>query len=222
MTDAPDPVLLGHEPKRPGRNRRRGFPFGRRGLTRLVTPGLFVLFGSGSLVGPARAQEEIRRGDLVVGLDLGWTGFGSELVKPNGTRLSLYGAYSVTHGIALVADISCLGGSERAPADSLNFTMCTGSVGGSLDLTVHPNLVPYVRLSVGQTQLDRGARMGVFEIEERSAAVQAGAGTRFHFRNRKRVSVRADVLWTRARVFEGWSTHTSVALGVAYRIAPGN
>jgi hypothetical protein len=60
----------------------------------------------------------------------------------------------------------------------------------------------------------------VFDIEERSAALQAGAGTRFYFGKPKRVAVRVDALWTRTGVFDRWSTHTSVALGVVYRIAP--
>jgi len=191
-----------------------------RGHAQLVMSALAILCSTGMLGGPAWAQERVRKGDFEVGMDIGWTGFRSDLVKPNGSRMSFYGGYFVTRRIALVADITCLGGNERAPTGSPNFTMCTGSLGGSLDLRVHPNLVPYLRLSVGQTQLDRGAQAGVFDIEERSAALQAGAGTRFYFGNRRRVAVRADALWTRNGLFDRWSTHASLALGVVYRIAP--
>jgi len=191
-----------------------------RGHARLVTRALTILCSTWMLCDPAWAQEGGRKGDVEVGMDIGWTGFRSDLVKPNGSRMSFYGGYFLTRGIALVADITCLGGNERAPTGSPNFTMCTGSLGGALDLRVRPNLVPYLRLSVGQTQLDRGAQAGVFDIEERSAALQAGAGTRFYFGNRRRVAVRLDALWTRTGVFNRWSTHTSVALGVVYRIAP--
>jgi len=63
-------------------------------------------------------------------------------------------------------------------------------------------------------------RKGDLDIDDRSAALEMAAGARFYLGDRRRVSVRADALWTRAGVFEGWSTHTSVSLGVAYRIGP--
>ena len=169
------------------------------------------------LGGAAWAQEGIRRGDFEVGMDIGWTGFGSDLVKPNGSRMSFFGGYFITHGIALQADITCLGGNERAPADNTAFTMCTGSICGALDFRLRASLVPYVRLGVGQAQLDRGAEAGVFDIEERSAALQAGAGSRFYLGKLKRVAVRVDALWTRTVIFDRWSTHASLALGVVYR-----
>jgi len=193
---------------------------GRPRQARLWMGGLLVLGSIGLQATSARAQEAVRKGDLELGLDLGWSGFQSNLVKPNGTRLSIYGDYHLTRRIALVADITCLGGSERAPADSLNFTLCTGSLGGSLDLRARSRLVPYLRMSVGQAQLDRDAREGEFDIDDRSAALEAAAGARLYLGKRRRMSVRADALWTRAGVFEGWSTHTSVSLGVAYRIGP--
>ena len=62
-------------------------------------------------------------------------------------------------------------GDERAATDSPTFTMCTGNSGAALNLPVRPNLVPYVRVGVGQAQLDRGAQTGVFQIEDRSAAL---------------------------------------------------
>jgi opacity protein-like surface antigen len=172
------------------------------------------------LAGPAWAQGGARRGDVEVGMDLGWTGFRSDMVEPNGSRLSVHGTYFVIRGVGLVADITCLGGNERAPSGSPNFTMCTGSVGGSLDLRVRADVVPYVRIGVGQTQLDRGAQAGTFDIEDRSVALLAGAGSRIYLGKRRRVALRADALWTRTGVFARWSTHTSVALGIVYRLAP--
>ena len=205
----------------PGRT--RGGASTRRGLpecVRLLTCALWTLGWTWVSAAPAWAQAGVEKGDVEVGLDLGWTGFHSDLVKPNGTRLSLYGGFHVTRRLALVADITCLGGSEKAPADSLNFTLCTGSLGGSIDLRVHSSLVPYLRVGVGQAQLDRDAREGEFDIDDRSAALEVGGGARLYFGGRRRVAVRADALWTRAGVFERWSTHTSVSLGVAYRVTP--
>jgi hypothetical protein len=100
------------------------------------------------------------------------------------------------------------------------FTMCTGSLGATFDVRVRPGLVPYLRLGFGQTQLDRGAQAGVFDVEERSAALLAGAGARFYLGSRRRVGLRLDALWTRTGVFDRWATHVSVALGVVYRLTP--
>lgn len=83
---------------------------------------------------------------------------------------------------------------------------------------MHANLVPYVRLSVGQAQLDRGAAAGVFDIDDRSAALRAGAGSRFYIGNRQRFAVRVDASWLRTGIFDRWSTQASVAIGVSYRI----
>ena len=184
------------------------------------TRALCLLLALGVLAAPAWAQESVRKGDWEVGMDIGWTGFHSALIRPNGSRLSVYGGYFLTRGIELVADITCLGGDERAATDSPTFTMCTGNIGAALNLPLRPNLVPYVRVSVGQAQLDRGAQTGVFQIEDRSAALHVAAGSRIAFGRRKRVALRVDALWTRNGLFDQWSTHASVALGVVYRIAP--
>jgi hypothetical protein len=184
------------------------------------TRALVILLALGVLTPPAWAQESVRKGDVEVGMDIGWTGFHSPLITPNGSRLSAYGGYFLTRGIELVADITCLGGDERAPTGSPTFTMCTGSLGGALHVPVRPNLVPYARLSVGQAQLDRGAQAGVFDIEDRSAALHVAVGSRIAFGKRRRVAVRVDALWTRNGLFDHWATHTSLALGVIYRIAP--
>jgi hypothetical protein len=168
----------------------------------------------------ARAQEVGRKRDFEVGMDFGWTGFRSAAVTPNGSRLSVNGAYFVSRGVALLADITCLGGTERGAVDDAGFTMCTGSLGATLDVRVLPGLVPYLRLGFGQTQLDRGAQAGVFDIEERSAALLAGAGARCYLGSRRRVAVRLDALWTRTDVFGGRATHPSVAFGVVYRLTP--
>jgi len=188
--------------------------------TNTRTGTLTLLLALGISGGPAWAQGAVRKGDVEVGMDIGWTGFHSDLIKPNGSRLSAYGGYFLTRGFELVADITCLGGDERAPTGSPTFTMCTGSLGGALHVLVVPNLVPYVRVSVGQAQLDRGAQAGVFDIEDRSAALHVAAGSRIAFGKRRRVAVRVDALWARNGLFDHWSTHTSLALGVVYRIAP--
>ena len=181
---------------------------------------LTLLLALGVLAAPAGAQESVRRGDSEVGMDIGWTGFQSDLIKPNGSRLSVYGGYFLSGGVELVADITCLGGDERAAAGSPTFTMCTGNIGAALHVPVCANLVPYVRLSVGQAQLDRGAQAGVFQVEDRSAALHVAAGSRIAFGKRRRVAMRVDALWTRNGLFDRWSTHASVALGIVYRIAP--
>jgi len=198
-------------------HRRKGRALG---LARHLTPALAILGSLWIPGGPARAQEGIRQRDFECGMDIGWTGFHSDPVKPNGSRLSVYGGYFLTGSLELLADITCLGGNERAPVGGSNFTMCTGSIGGALNIRVHSIVVPYVRVSLGQAQLDRGAQAGVFDIEDRSAALQAGAGSRFTFGKRRRVAVRVDALWTRNGLFDQWSTHASLALGVVYRIAP--
>ena len=200
------------------RNGNRKTQVQRRRDPRCLLLGLAVLCSTWLVPSPAGAQEEAAGGAFEIGMDLGWTGFHSDLVKPNGSRISLYGAYFLTRRFALVADITCLGGSERAPADSLNFTLCTGSLSGSLDVPVSRNLVPYLRLGVGQAQLDRQARMGIYEIEDRSAALEAAVGSRIYFGARRRLSVRADAMWTRTGVFDAWATHPSVAIGIVYRI----
>jgi hypothetical protein len=153
-------------------------------------------------------------------MDIGWTGFHSALIVPNGSRLSVYGGYFLTRGVELVADITCLGGDERAAGSSPTFTMCTGNIGAALNVPVRPNLVPYLRVGVGQAQLDRGAQAGVFQIEGRSAALHVAAGSRIAFGQRRRVALRVDALWTRNGLFDQWSTHATLALGVVYRLAP--
>ena len=188
--------------------------------TNTRTGTLTLLLALGISGGPAWAQGAVRKGDVEVGMDIGWTGFHSDLIKPNGSRLSAYGGYFLTRGFELVADITCLGGDERAPTAGPTFTMCTGNIGAALNLPVRPNLVPYVRIGVGQAQLDRGAQAGVFDIEDRSAALHVAAGSRIAFGKRRRVAVRVDALWARNGLFDHWSTHTSLALGVVYRIAP--
>lgn len=169
-------------------------------MTRLVTVAsrlALAILGTTAVPATAAWAQVGVRGDVEVGVDIGWTGFRSDQAEPNGSRFSLNGAYFVTRGVAVLADITCLGGNERAPAGSPNFTMCTGSIGGMVDVRVLPSLVPYVRLGVGQSQLDRGAQAGEFDIEERSAALEAGAGARLYFGRGGRV-----------------------ALGVVHRIAP--
>jgi hypothetical protein len=180
-----------------------------------------AIVSAGSLAaGPARAQDVGRKRDFEVGMDFGWTGFRSAAAEPNGSRLSLNGAYFLARGVALLADITCLGGTERGVVANPGFTMCTGSLGATLDVRVLPGLVPYLRLGFGQTQLDRGAQAGVFDVEERSAALLAGAGARLYLGSRRKLAVRLDALWTRTDVFGGRATHPSVALGVVYRITP--
>lgn len=181
-----------------------------------LVPVLALVCAASALAAGARAQERTRRGGVEVGLDLGWTGFGTAAVEPNGGRLSVYGAWYLTPRLALVADITCLGGTERVVA-APSFTMCTGNLGGAFDLRAHARLVPYLRLGIGQTQLDRGAQAGVFDIEEKSVAFLAGAGARWYLGRTGRVALRGDALWTRTDVFGDWAAHTSIALGVIYR-----
>ena len=53
---------------------------------------LAIVCRTGLPADPAWAQDGVRRGDVEVGMDIGWSGFRSDMVKPNGSRISFYGA----------------------------------------------------------------------------------------------------------------------------------
>jgi opacity protein-like surface antigen len=194
-------------------------PVTRRRTALALAPVLFALLALAPWpAGAARAQENVRQGDVAVGMDFGWTGFHSAVVEANGSRLAVWADWSLTRALALEADITCLGGNERAPAGAANFTLCTGSLGAALDLRRQGRLVPYLRASVGQSQLDRGAQAGVFAIDARSLAWQAGGGVRLYLGAKRRFALRLDARWLRTGVFDGWATHASVAAGATYRL----
>lgn len=183
-----------------------------------MTRVLGILCCAWALAGAARAQEGPRPRDVEIGMQIGWTGFGTDVVRANGSRISLQGGVRVSRRFELEADITCLGGTERAPSGTPAFTLCTGSLGGLANFRTDARLMPYLRVAVGQAQLDRGAEAGVFDIEERSAALEAGFGGRLYLGKPKRFAVRLDASWLRTGVFGRWSTHASVALGVTYRM----
>jgi hypothetical protein len=167
---------------------------------------------------PARAQETLRRGDVTVGLDLGWTGYGSNAVEPSGARFAMYADWAVLRLLALEADISCQGGDERGATGPANFTLCTGSLGAKLYAPTRGRLMPYLRAAVGDAQLDRAAQQGVYQIDERSLALEAGAGVRWQLGAKRRWALRVDARVVRCRFYGEQATNGSVALGIAYRL----
>lgn len=170
---------------------------------------------------PARAQETLRRGDVTVGMDLGWTGYGSGAVEPSGVRFAVFADWAVLRLLALESDITCLGGDERGTTGAANFTLCTGSLGAKLYAPTRGRLTPYLRVAVGEAQLDRAARAGVYQIDERSLALEGGAGTRWQLGTKRRWALRFDARLLRCGFFGEPRTNGSAALGIVYRLGNG-
>jgi len=184
----------------------------RHGAARMLA---LLVCAMGAAANAAVAQDGTQAGDIVIGIDLGWAGFRSAGFRPDGTRLSLHARVHLSPRLAVAGDITCLGGTEAAPADA-GFTLCTGSLSGIVQVRMTPALTSHVRLGVGQAQLDRGAAAGVYDIDARAWALVAGAGSRLALGHRRRVALRLDASWLRTDALGSRATHVSIAGGIEY------
>jgi hypothetical protein len=193
-----------------------------RSRTRFQRPIVMAIVIAGLTGTSLAAQSRLPRpGDVEVGIDLGASRFGvGQPAFPTGTRISLFLAHYLTRHLGWGLDIVCLGGSDPAATAGTGsgFTLCTGSVGALLAVPVSARVAPYLRVSVGQAQLDRDAQKNVFDIDKRSGAAQASIGSRIALGRTGRFAVRAEASWLRTGALEGWGTHRSGAVGVVYRV----
>lgn len=189
----------------------------------IALPALLSLVALLSLAPHTAAAQERRPapGASEVGIDLGasqFSGTNQMDIKPLGTRVSLFLTLPVTPSLAVGFDITCTNGMERFQSlgVEMDFTICTGSLGGQLNIPGSERLWPYVRVSAGQAQLDRGAVAEEFDVDDRSLSVQAALGSRFFFRPGARVGMRAEVQWLRTDLAGGEIRNLSVGVGVTY------
>lgn len=197
-----------------------------------IVPLLFPLLARAMIVAsPIAAQEPPastapaprtfgppERHTIELAADMGWTRYGSDVVRPDGGRFGFFFARHLTPRLAWTFDITCTGGTPAgAPADD-SFTICTGSLGLQAEAMVTRRVRPYVRASAGQAQLDLLAELDVFDIDERGGATLAAIGSRFALGRTGRYGLRAEVAWARNDVLGGPATHRSIALGITGRL----
>ncbi len=168
---------------------------------------------------PSFAQETLRRGDVTVGMDLGWAGFGSSAVEPSGFRVSLFGDWAPVRTLALEADVTCLVGMLRGGSgDSSEVGLCAIGVGAKLHFPTSGRLAPYVRVGAAYETLDIGTGNSLFEANESGLALEAGAGVRWQMGTKRRWALRLDARFIRSPFFGKQETNGSVAAGVIYRL----
>jgi len=182
---------------------------------------LLILAASPAVGASAQAPRHFEppaRGAVQLGVDLGHTRFAVSGIRPDGTRFSMFLGAHLTPRVAWTFDITCLGGTPVGALEDQGFTICTGSLGGQLEVGVTSHVRPYLRAGLGQSQLDWQAELDVFDIDERGGATTAALGTRVTLGRTGRYALRAEIAWMRDDVLGVGATHRSIALGIAYRM----
>ena len=76
---------------------------------------------------------------------------------------------------------------------------------------------PHFRSGTGQTQLDRQAAVGVYDIDDRSGFDEVAVGSRFYIGKTQRFAIRVDVARMRADLYGGTFKYTGYSVGVTHR-----
>ena len=162
------------------------------------------------------AMASIGAGNTEVGVDFGMTQLDSNTLDETGLTVGFRGGYHFTDLFELEGQFSSTSADAEVAGIDVDLDATTLFVNGVFNFHPSEEIVPYVMVGIGTTDVDIKAA-GV-EVDDSATATQIGFGSRFFIGQAKKVAVRIEVSFINEDTFDDDSTHTNILGSLTWKL----